>query len=255
MPFLHDETNVDWPEDGSEPPPPRVDEFMYMTAAEYRGEPAAGQVSVRFSILPFSAADEPEPPAAVEPAKPVQVERRSILDRLFGRSRSEERQQQLRQQVEDGMRQRILLQKQRTRQLFSVMVPALRSLGARRAYCRYDGGNDEGFSWLDHYQTQAGERIDTDVLVKRLYEMGVHDQLYAAGFKDHMDGVSPDQKMSDIKMFASGWLIYDWAWVLLGRYGAGEYSMYGAFTVDLDECSVTDDSNARPIVQNIEIAN
>ena len=33
MPFLHDETNVDWPEGVSEPPPPRADEFMYVTAA------------------------------------------------------------------------------------------------------------------------------------------------------------------------------------------------------------------------------
>jgi hypothetical protein len=250
MPFFHDQTNLEWPEDGSEPPPPRADEFMYMTAAEYRGEPTAGH-SARFSIVPFSAADEPAP----EPAVPVQVERRSLLDRLFGGGRSAAQPQQLRQQVEDGRRRQKLLQEQRTQQLFSVLVPALRSLGVRRAYCRYDGGNDEGFAWLDHYQTQAGEPIEAEVLVKRLHDMGIHEQLCAAGFRDHMRGVLPKQKMSDIKAFACGWLIDDWAWVLLGSsYGTGEYTMYGAFTVDLDECSVTDDSNARPIVQNIEIA-
>jgi hypothetical protein len=229
MPFIHDETNIEWPEDGSKLPPPRADQFFYVTPAEYRGESA----SARFSILPFSAPAEPEHSAS-------------------GQSDTEQQERQKR--WEDSMRQARFLQQQRTQQLFSVMVPALRALGVRRAYCRYDGGNDEGFSWLDHYETQAGEHIDADTLVKQLYDIEVHDKLCVAGFQDHMSGVSTDQKMADLKTFACVWLICDWACVLLGKYGTGEYSMYGAFTVDLDECSVTDDPSARPIVENIEIA-
>jgi hypothetical protein len=30
--------------------------------------------------------------------------------------------------------------------------------------------------------------------------------------------------------------------------------MYGAFTVDLEACTITDDRNAGPVVQNIKIA-
>jgi hypothetical protein len=244
MPFVHDETNIEWPEDGSELPPPRADQFFYMTAAEY-----GGSTSARFSILPFSTPAEHE-----QPPQPAQAESRGILNSLFGWTRPAARQQKRQQQLVESMRQDNLSQRQRMQQLFAIMVPALRALGVRRAYCRYDGGHDEGFSWLDHYETQGGERIGADALVKRLYEMGMFDKLHAAGFKDHMRGVSADQKMADIQMFACSRLIDDWAYVLLGNYGAGEYSMYGAFTVDLDECSVTDDSSAHPIVENIEIA-
>jgi hypothetical protein len=253
MPFFYDETNIEWPEDGSDPPPPRADQFMYMTAAEYWGEPAEARAPARFLITPFDDAElEPSSPAETAPPRPA--ERGGFLRRLFGGGRSEDAQQQRRSQIEHNMRRSMLLQRKRTQQLFSTMVPALRSLGVRRAYCRYDGGNDEGFCWLDRYETDSDERIDTGPLAKRLYEMGMHDKLRAAGFADHLKGTSADQKISEIEGFACGWLINDWAWVLLGNYGAGEYSMYGAFTVDLDECSVTDDPKAAPIVQNITIA-
>jgi hypothetical protein len=43
--------------------------------------------------------------------------------------------------------------------------------------------------------------------------------------------------------------------MLLGKsYGTGNYSMYGAFTVDLETCMITDDPNAVPVVRDIEIA-
>ncbi len=138
-------------------------------------------------------------------------------------------------------------------QLFAIMVPALQAAGVRRAYCRYDGGNDEGWAWLDHYQ--GDNRIDLDVLAKQLCEMNIHDQLRAAGFHAHLKGASNDQKIVELKGFASGWLVQEWAAVLLGgSFGAGEYTMYGAFTVDLDACTIVDDPHADPVVENIAIA-
>lgn len=253
MPFFYDETNIEWPEDGSEPSPPRTDQFVYMTVAEYAGEPTAAPAAARFSSLPFDAADEQELPS-VEPATPMQVERRGILARLFGWGRAEDTPLQRDKSIQDSMRRQMLEQRKRMQQLFSVTIPALRSLGVRRVYCRYDGGNDEGFAWLDHFQTEAGDRIDTENVLKRLYESGLHDKLRVVGFKDHMRGNSIDQKMSDIRTIICGWLPNDWSWILMGNFGTGEYSMYGAFTVDLDECSVTDDPNAEPVVQNIAIA-
>jgi hypothetical protein len=50
-------------------------------------------------------------------------------------------------------------------------------------------------------------------------------------------------------------LCNEWASMLLGdSYGTGEYSMYGAFAVDLEACTITDDRAADPIVENIQIA-
>ena len=134
MPFNSDQTEIKYPEDELEPPPPRPDQFVYMTTDEYLGEPSIG----KFSILPLSES---------APVPPDQPERRGLLGRLMvwmalsPRERHEKR-------LENEGRQHISLEKQQRQSLFSTMVPALRSLGVRRAYCRYDGGNDEGFSWL-----------------------------------------------------------------------------------------------------------
>jgi hypothetical protein len=58
-----------------------------------------------------------------------------------------------------------------------------------------------------------------------------------------------------LKDIVEDWLCSEWASMLLGdSYGTGEYSMYGAFTVDLVGCTITDDRDAEPVVQNIEIA-
>ncbi len=249
MPFVHNQTDVEWPEDGSDPGPPRVEQFVYLPAPEFTGASSP----VRFSILPPVAPVEPtesRKPAA--PIATVQERRPGLLGRLFGRPAASQQQPQI---SFEETRQRAKLEQERRRQyLFAITIPALRSLGVKRAYCRYDGGNDEGFAWLDCYEKQGGDRIDLDVLAKQLFEMNVHDQLRAAGFDAYPPGSSDHQKISELKGFASG-LSQDWATLLLGEsFGTGEYSIYGAFTVDLEQCVITDDLNADPVVQNIEIA-
>ena len=43
------------------------------------------------------------------------------------------------------------------------MVPALKEIGVRRIYCRYDGGNDEGISpRLESMEMRDGTRVDGD---------------------------------------------------------------------------------------------
>jgi hypothetical protein len=44
---------------------------------------------------------------------------------------------------------------------------ALKASGVAKVYCRYDGGNDEGFAWVDHAELGSGERLDTAALAKR----------------------------------------------------------------------------------------
>lgn len=232
MPFLHDESNIEYPDDDTELPPPRADQFVYMTAAEYLGQPATGNFSIQ-----------------APPPLPVL----SMLDRVRGFIGLSGSPRDQNQWLEESMRKQ-LEHEQRSRQLlFSITVPALRDLGARRVYCRVDGGNDEGFSWLDHYETREGNRLDVEALATQLYEKGLYGKLEAAGLKEEMRVYAKDPK-SALKRLVCERLVEEWAWILLGSFGGGEYLMYGAFTVDLEECTVTDDPRAAPLVQHITIA-
>ncbi|UFZ02577.1 hypothetical protein LQG66_25275 [Bradyrhizobium ontarionense] len=251
MPFIYDETQIEWPEDGSEPAPPRASDFVYLPSPEFGGvkEPVQFSLDAPAEVAAPAPADEGTPPfVSGEPP------RRSILDRLFRRWSPAASQQRRDRKFERQFHRAKLEHQRRSQLLLSTMIPPLRAAGARRAYCRYDGGNDEGFSWLDHYESERGNRIDLNVLAERLFEMNVHDRLRDAGF-GLLTATSKDQKLAELRGFASGWLVDDWATRLFGgSFGTGEYSMFGAFWVDLETCTITDDPNAEPAVQNITIA-
>ena len=54
MPFIHDQSDIEWPEDGSDAPDPRVSDFVYLPAPEYGGPQEPGQSSRKggaFSIV------------------------------------------------------------------------------------------------------------------------------------------------------------------------------------------------------------
>jgi hypothetical protein len=261
MPFVYDETQVEWPDDGTEPAPPRPDQFVYIPAPQFGG----AREPVRFDVLSFIAParlSEPEQPSQSHPAaptEPTREQKRSILERLLGqtlpsgvlpRSRSS--------QVENRERAK-QEQAQRWERLLSIMVPALRQIGGRRVYCRYDGGHDEGWAWFDSLELQDGERVNLDALGERLHDMQVHTEIHSAGFKlhDHYSMRTGDRPSDQgaLKSVVNDWLCHEWASMLLGRsFGTGEYSMYGAFTVNLETCTITDDPGADPAVENIRIA-
>jgi hypothetical protein len=251
MPFVHDQTEMEWPKDGSDPGPPHVDQFVYLPVPEFSGSSEA----VRFSTLPPVESIEPAVPKVVQPVPATPAPRRTFWDRLLGREGPAAGQQQPRISFEEQRRSAELEQERRRQQLFAVLVPALVAAGAQRAYCRYDGGNDEGFAWPDHYARRDGQHINHNELATRLFELNVHDQLRAAGFAAHLTATSAEQKIAELRAFSSGWLADEWAALLLGRgFGTGEYSMYGAFTVDLEACTITDDPHADPQVENITIS-
>jgi hypothetical protein len=256
MPFVYDETHVERPDDGSELPSPRADEFVYIPPPKFFGRACE---PVRFSVAPVT-----EVTGASEPQKPGILD--ALWGALFGRWRE--------------WKQRRQRRAQRRLQLIAIMTDALRNTGARKIYCRYDGGNDEGFSWLDHVERQDGERINAAAVSRLLLDVGLLDDLNTAGllpFNDTLyrlseyaprslsenvrhlsvdarrryDACSDRQKLDRAVDDLSG----EWACMLLGdRYGTGEYSMYGAFTVDLEACTIVDDRNADPVVENIRIA-
>lgn len=119
------------------------------------------------------------------------------------------------------------------------VAEALAQIGAARAYCRYDGGNDEGFAWFDHCEMKDGTKLDEAAAFSRLQLRG---SLTDLGFAPNV--VRGEGSLEDVASY--------WAVKLLGEgYGTGEYVMYGAFSVDLNSGLISDDPKPAPIVQNI----
>src|SRR5712664_1093424 len=146
MPFIYDETDIEWPDDDDyEPPPPRADQFVYLSPPEFGGAPEPA----RFAVA--------EPQQAAGPASAPDEPPRS---------------------VEESRRQREKSQEERRQLAFAFAVPELRKAGVRRVYCRYDGGHDEGFSRLDRAEMADGARLDADALSRRLYDAGLLDKIY-----------------------------------------------------------------------------
>ena len=221
MPFVYsDET--EWPDD-YEPPAPRPDQFIYLPPPDFGG----AREPVRFSIVPLDG--------------PMGLRRRGLLDRLFGEPAPAYKAPRSRKQGEEN-----------AQRLFALMVPALRDLGVRRLYCRYDGGNDEGFAWLDGCETNDGQRMNADALVRKLSATRIMGRLCAVGVAGGGLGLT-DRKQ--LRAIIRDWLVREWAIILLGHgYGTGEYSMFGAFTVDLEACTISDDPGAEAVARHIRIA-
>jgi hypothetical protein len=92
---------------------------------------------------------------------------------------------------------------------------------------------------------QDGQRVRADELIQRLRASQLLQKL--------QDARAMPYGSADLKGICD-WLSNEWASKLLSdSYGTGEYLMYGAFIVDLEACTITDDPKADPIVQNIEI--
>jgi hypothetical protein len=259
MPYYFGEGDRGWDElvqddEAGEYRPPKVCHFRYLAPPDVGG----AREPVRFS-------DQPPPP--LSDAAPA---RRSLLDRLLRRGpplpaweRSMQHMERMaRRQGNDAQAQSYAAMRERRRQaaeeqerrgqqLLALCVAALREIGARRAYCRYDGGNDEGFAWLDHVELRSGERLAPDEAARRLAATRLTERLAEVQLWHLRDGEAGANTLRDV-LHSS--LATDWAAKLLGEgYGTGPFYLYGAFTADLDSCIVVDDRNADPVVENIEI--
>ena len=117
----------------------------------------------------------------------------------------------------------------------------LAELGVVRAYIRYDGGSDEGFAWFDHCVMMDGSTRGAEVTANELTASGFR-LIHATG-----DEIKMREALDDPAALV-------WSIALLGEgYGTGEYSMFGAFWVDLKTGILTDDADPAPIVQNITL--
>jgi hypothetical protein len=242
MPFIYDYENLEEPEEDVFRP--RADQFVYLPAPEYNPV----RQPVRFSISPVGP---PEPEAPVTPAPPLQVRRRSFMDIFLGRKAPSVQQPTV--SFEERRRQQRLRAERRAQQLFSIVVPVLRTADVRRAYCRYDGGSDEGFAWFDRYETEDGTRVDVNLVGQKLRDLKIDDELVAAQLM-YREPRPSDREAEMLGRSVGSMLAFEWASMLLGdSFGTGEYLMYGALTVDLEECVISDDPGADPIVENITI--
>lgn len=122
------------------------------------------------------------------------------------------------------------------------IVDALRALGITQLYCRYDGGHDEGFAWVDSAVMRDGSRIGYDALLDRLIAAAPSDEIKAA-----FDEKQWPPSRSSLHDTMSEDFAYDLAKILLfPGYGTGEYYLFGAFTVDFETGLIVDDPEAKP---------
>lgn len=230
MPYFVNNEDMDWPDEEIEVPPPRADQFMYLPVSEFTGNFDL----VRFSVPAVAPSLGQEKPEATK---------RGFLERLLGRRKPPPAQPVYSHEDYETRHQ----------QLVAIMVPALRDFGIRQLYFRYDGGNDEGFAWLDHAVMRSEETVAADELVLRLSRTGLPKAVQVLGVVERSGVLPPGAGI--IRRLLNDWLAPDWAALLLGSgFGTGGYTMYGAFIVDLDDCTIVDDPNARPVVQNIILA-
>lgn len=246
MPFVFDEEQVEWPEsaaDDYEPPPPRAEDFEYLAPPDFGG----AREPVRYSdCVTASDSQHSDTTKRLSRRRPLKLRLMNwLLDRLVGGAT--EFTEKLQNQQQQADRQRI--------KLFSVMVPALRAMGGRNVHCVYDGGNDEGFAWFGSLELAEG-RLTLKEVVSRLAASDVTSELIAAELLRE-NPQAPLKDTEQLESIVNYSLPEEWACLLLGfGFGTGPFSMYGAFTVDLHECTITDDRGADvPVNGNILIEN
>jgi hypothetical protein len=240
MPFYWGEGDAGWDEEeGRQGRPPQASQFRYSQPFHVLAPPQSigHHESVQFS-------DQlPQPPAV--PFWRAAHGPRSLLGLLLGQQArppapTPSLTLEQHQEVEAYHRQHML----------ALVVSALRETGVRRVYCRYDGGSDEGFAWLDHAETQSGERLAPDLLARQLGRTDLLQRGIDAGLW-HRRRVTRTQELRDIAdmQFAG-----ECAARLLGMgFGTGAMLLYGALTVYLDTCTIADDPNASPVTRHFTI--
>ena len=220
MPYVFDYSQIPQNDDDDELPKARLDQFQY--------------------LLPPAIGGVPSPVHFADPSRPA-VASRSFMQRLFGGTSKS-----------PSVVKQDMQQEERRDRFLSIVIPAFREAGVVRVYFRYDGGSDEGFVWVDRFELRDGQRLSFEAMSPKLLAAKLVEKLEAADVFKHWQEAPAEAKLRGV---FDGWLDVIWADMLLGQgFGTGEFSMYGAFTVDLDACTITDDPNAEPIVQNITIS-
>ena len=210
MPYIFDLSNAELPDDGSELPPPKPAAFMYLTPPEFGGPPEP--VPIRYPGLKRQSQRQDGRLSfkvrvmrtfGIVPDEPVAAPGRDAWARKLGG-----------------------------------LVAQLRDAGIERLYVRYDGGNDEGFGWVDSVERGNGERVPLENFVsEHADQQGLDDKA-----KAELNDLIAHELGSDLA-----------AQLLGGGFGTGEYVMYGALIADLSTLTLVEDRQAEPVTENIQI--
>jgi len=123
------------------------------------------------------------------------------------------------------------------RKLASTLTPVLLAKGIQRIFCKYDGGNDEGFAYFESAETASG-RLDQKQLVALINStpeaIALFDEKKSSVIYSGKHQPSVGERLLEDFVFALSVL-------LLGSgYGTGEYEMQGRFVFDLATRQITD---------------
>lgn len=223
MPFVFDLSEQEFDEETEDFVPPRAEEFIYLPPPKFGGAREPVDISQHLKTRARGAI----------PAKPE-----GFMQTLKSILRSDPAGTPQSWSAAD-------------KPVSTVVLPALAEAGVRRIYCRYDGGQDEGFSWLEFAELGSGKRLSEAELLALLASTGLADELAQGQFIREPASLSPQKLLENVMRY---WVCDEWASWLLGRgYGTGEFTMYGAFLVDLEKATIVDDDRAEPVVENIEL--
>jgi hypothetical protein len=215
--------------------PPSASQFRYLPPPELGGAPDPVHFSDRIPVAATSYPAQPAPAAQGFGPIAMFFGFRRMAPPPAPRLTSEQQQAERARQGQHAV---------------ALVVAALREIGVRRVYCRYDGGEDEGFAWIDHAELRSGERLAPDQLYARLARTRLPRNLIDARLWRRHGWWAATQ----LGRFADLYFALELAAKLLGGgYGDGPLLLYGAFTVDLDACTITDDRNADPVTRHFTI--
>ncbi len=116
----------------------------------------------------------------------------------------------------------------------AALAAALREAGVCRLLIRYDGGNDEGFTYFEAVEMADGRRLTGEDRTAR--------KVVAAALRTvHGDSSDIDRFERDAGSFVP---FDDAAIAFLGPgFGTGPFFMFGAITIDCEACLMTDDAD------------
>ncbi|MCA9173376.1 MAG: hypothetical protein KDB14_02690 [Planctomycetales bacterium] len=256
MPYFFDEENAYAEQELDEDedfPLPTLDQFEYLPPEVIGG--ASGPVSFIVSELesgPPTTDDGASDLAQSGSARPSWWLRLLIapiagtkLGKYFSRMSSELN------EFKSRLEKSAILERRYRRNLFALLVPALRSVGGTHVYCAYDGGNDEGFAYFQHLQV-GNEQWKASLTAEALANTNIVKRWQSVPTFAPREGVAPQAHLAELLESVAE----VWATMLLGSgFGTGPFQMYGAFTVNLQDCTITDDRDAHPLPHgNLEIA-
>ncbi len=188
--------------------------YEYVTPWEIQG-----------SVISFPATPgiEPTIPDRVEYPATRAVAKRGFLARLFGGGRPPISQVPT---VTPEQQQEWLANFQAREKAFSehalwklsAMVAQFRAAGVRRVFGSYDGGGDESFTYFHYVEMKDGRQIDRS-----------------------------DLDENELDLVGLEALIEQATTALMGSYGAGEFSLFGALTIDVDACTITDEKDVATV--------